>query len=76
MDTRLTDLAAAVAARVARRAQFLTERYTEPELALTKAEADKHMSDYGHMYDQDCQAEFCQKVRAMYNTALQSVGGA
>ena len=77
MDSRLTDIAAQVAARVVKRAQAITERYSEPELALTKAEADKHMIDYGHYYDEDCQAEFCQKYRAMYESArAAAMGGA
>lgn len=75
MDTRLADIAAQVAARVARRAQYLTERYTEPELAVTTAEADKHMRDYGHIYDDDCQAEFCQKWRAIYASARAATMG-
>lgn len=77
MDQRLVQIAAQAAARTVRRAQAITERYTEPELAVTKAEADKHMIDYGHMYDPDCQAEFCQKVREMYETArAATMGGA
>ena len=74
-SNRLVSLAARAAARTAARAQLVTERYTEQELAITKAEADKHMSDYGHMYDEDCAAEFCNKVRQMY-AAASPTGGA
>ena len=72
---RLVGLVAQAAARTVARAQLVTERYTEQELAITKAEADKHMQDYGHMYDEDCAAEFCNKVRAMY-AAASPMGGA
>ena len=70
----LTSLAAQAAARTVRRAQIVTERYTEQELSVTRAEAEKHMRDYGHMYDEDCQAEFCQKVRTMFANAQAAVG--
>lgn len=75
MERRLTDLAARVAARAVRRAQAITERYSEAELAVTKDEADRHMADYGHIYDDDCQAEFCQRWRKMYEDARTAMMG-
>lgn len=72
---RLVRIAARATARVVARAQMVTERFAEEQMALTKAEADKHMSDYGHLYDEDCQAEFCRKARAMHAAAQAAVMG-
>ena len=64
----------AAADRIRRDLARIDERFPQEGMVITRDEAVKHMQDYGHVYDEQCGAEYCQKWRQM--VAQATTGGA
>lgn len=75
MNDRLTQIAARGAARMQRLSQRIQGEYQNPDSIVTQAEAQQHKDTYGHYYDQNCTAPFCNKWRRLVDGAMAAVKG-